>query len=262
MIRDVLNFLEELAPLDLQESYDNAGLLCGDASKEVTGVLTCLDSTEEVVAEAQQLGCNLIVAHHPIIFAGLKKLTGEHYVGRAIIRAIKNDIAIYAIHTNLDNVLYSGVNERIAKQLDLTEIEVLSPKSSHNDTNIGSGAMGFLPKELGSEEFLDYLKERMNLRVIRHTPILQEKVSKVGLCGGSGRFLLETAREVGCDVFISADFKYHEFFEANGQILVVDIGHFESERFTIELLQAMIQGKFSKFAAYCTKVITNPINYR
>jgi dinuclear metal center YbgI/SA1388 family protein len=262
IIRDVLDFLEEVAPLNLQESYDNAGLLCGDASREVTGVLTCLDSTEEVVAEAQQLGCNLIVAHHPIIFGGLKKLTGEHYVERAIIRAIKNDIAIYAIHTNLDNVLHRGVNERIAQQLGLIEVEILSPKVNSGDPNIGSGALGFLPREMKAGEFLDYLKKCMSLEVVRHTEIVQEMISKVGLCGGSGRFLLETAKEAECDVFISADFKYHEFFEANGQIMVVDIGHFESERFTIELLQALIQGKFSKFAAYCTKETTNPINYR
>ncbi|MDH3648474.1 MAG: Nif3-like dinuclear metal center hexameric protein [Saprospiraceae bacterium] len=261
-VQDVIQYLEEIAPLALQESYDNAGLQCGDPTWNVTAVLACLDSTEVVVDEAIMKGCNLIVAHHPIIFGGLKSITGHHYVERALIKAIKNDIAIYAIHTNLDNVLYHGVNERIAQQLTLQDVEILSPKmEGANDTSIGSGVMGMLSDDMATSDFLDYLKEKMALPIVRHTKIIKESVRKIGLCGGSGRFLLETAMHQGCDVFISADFKYHEFFEANDQILVADIGHFESERFTIDLLQSLIQGKFSKFAAYCANATTNPINY-
>jgi dinuclear metal center YbgI/SA1388 family protein len=256
----MIGFLEEIAPLHLQESYDNAGLLTGSPDWEITGIMVALDTTEAVVADAIKKNCNLVVAHHPIIFSGLKSLTGKHYVERSIIQAIKNDIAIYAIHTNLDNVLQNGVNERIAQRLDLEEIRILVPKSE--DGNIGSGIIGSLKSPMKYPEFADYLKARMQVNTIRHTAFLDKEVQQIALCGGSGRFLLQHAIDQRADVFISADFKYHEFFEANEEITIMDIGHYESEQFTINLLYDLITRKFPNFAAHCTTVNTNPINYR
>jgi len=258
-IKELTEYLETVAPLQYQESYDNAGLLVGDHQTDITGVLVSLDTTEEVVLEARELGCNLIVSHHPIIFSGLKRLNGYHYIERAVISAIKNDIAIYAIHTNLDNVMQNGVNERIAQRLKLQNLEILRPKL---EQSVGSGLVGKLPSPVAFDTFLEDLMSNMQLEVLKHTAPAHEKLDTVALCGGSGRFLLEDAIQLGAQVFLSADFKYHEYFEANGAITIIDIGHYESEKFTIELLHELITGKFSKFAAYCTKVNTNPLNYK
>lgn len=258
-IQEVTEYLESIAPLRLQEPYDNAGLLVGNHATEVTGVLVSLDTTEEVVEEAHEKGCNLIVSHHPIIFSGLKRLNGYHYIERAVIKAIKHDIAIYAIHTNLDNVLQHGVNERIARKLQLRDVQILRPKL---EPSIGSGVIGTLPAPREFDLFLRDLVAHMELDGLKHTTPSHSQIEKIALCGGSGRFLLEDAISLGAQVFISADFKYHEYFEANGVITIIDIGHYESEKFTIELLHELITGKFSKFAAYCTKVNTNPLNYK
>ena len=258
-IRDITDFLESIAPLHYQESYDNAGLIIGDHQSSVSDVLFCLDATEAVVEEAIGLGCNLIIAHHPIIFRGLKKINGYHYTERAVLKAIKNDIAIYAIHTNLDNVLNHGVNEKIAEKLDLQDVRILRAKEYEN---IGSGVIGTLGRSLSLSAFTDHLIERMQLSGLRYTKAVKEEISTVALCGGSGSFLLEDAITAGADAYISADFKYHEYFDANDQIVIFDIGHYESEKFTIELLHQLITGKFSTFAGYCTKVNTNPLNYR
>lgn len=259
IVRDITDFLESIAPLFYQESYDNAGLIVGDHRSAVTDVLFCLDTTEAVIEEAISLGCNLVIAHHPIIFRGLKKINGYHYTERAVLKAIKNDIAIYAIHTNLDNVLSHGVNEKIAQKMGLQNIEILRSKEQEN---IGSGVIGQLAEVQSLSKFTDLLIERMELPGLRYTNPVKKEVSIVALCGGSGRFLLEDAITAGADVYISADFKYHEYFEANDQIVIFDIGHYESEKFTIELLHQLITGKFSTFAGYCTKVNTNPLNYR
>ena len=262
-VREVTSYLEQVAPLHLQESYDNAGLLVGDAEQEVRGVLLTLDSTEAVVREAIERDCNLIVAHHPIIFGGLRRLTGTSYIDRAVTLAIKNDIAIYAIHTNLDNVLHNGVNQEIGRRLQLTDMQILSLRNdpNHETGSIGSGLTGILPEPLTPAEFISHLKEKMDLQVIKHTSFYQDRITKVALCGGSGRFLLAQAIASSADVFISSDFKYHEYFDANGQITICDIGHYESERFTIKLLERILQEKFRTFALCCTKVNTNPIIY-
>jgi dinuclear metal center YbgI/SA1388 family protein len=260
-IEDITQYLEQVAPLHYQESYDNAGLLVGRHDTEIKGVLVSLDTTAAVVDEAIERGCNLIVAHHPIIFGGLKKLNGYHYVERAVIKAIKHDVAIYAIHTNLDNVLSNGVNEKIGLKLGLENLQILKPKTKIED-NVGSGVVGTLARPLEFHAFLRMLIRDMVLPGLKYTDVAHEVVQKVALCGGSGRFLLEDAIAVGAQVFISADFKYHEYFEANGQITIIDIGHYESEKFTVELLHQLITRKFSKFAAYCAKVNTNPINYK
>ncbi len=334
-VAEVCRWLEQLAPLAQQESYDNAGLLTGDASASVSGVLTCLDVTEEVLAEAESKGCNLIIAHHPIIFRGLKSLTGRNYVERCVAMALRKDLAIYAIHTNLDNALYRGVNSAIAERLGLEQTRILAPHPERlrvevragaevdgktvervlqaygpvreqeqrqngevvrlwtadvsvsrkgevlsafrqmepacsigflrleaEDPDCGAGLLGHLPRSMAPEAFLDYLKQRMETDVVRHTRLPKGEIKTVALCGGAGSFLLGRALAAAADVFVSADFKYHEFFDADGRILIADIGHYESEQFTIELLRELIAEKFVTFAAHCTTVRTNPVFYR
>jgi dinuclear metal center YbgI/SA1388 family protein len=361
-IKEITHHLESIAPLSFQEGYDNSGLIVGDKEAEVTGILVCLDSTEIIVEEAIEKGCNLIVAHHPIVFGGLKKLTGKNYVERTVINAIKNDIAIYAIHTNLDNVI-AGVNGKIAEKLGLKNTKVLSPKNqllkklvtyvpieakskvqdalfnagaghignysecsyssngegsylandkanpykgdktkrhfepevkvevvysidkeprlvaslikAHpyeevaydliNLTNvsdqIGAGIIGDLEEPIDSLLFLKDLKVKMNTNCVRHTQLTTNEVKKVAICGGAGSFLLRDAIAQQADIFITGDFKYHEFFDADNQIIIADIGHFESEQFTIELLVSILKEKFTTFAVRLTEKETNPIHY-
>jgi len=361
-IKDVTNFLEKRAPLAYQESYDNAGLIVGNGSENVKGILVTLDSTEAVVEEAIAKGCNLIVAHHPIVFKGLKKLNGKNYVERTIIKAIKNDMAIYATHTNLDHVV-GGVNFMIAEQLGLQNVRILAPKSdvlmkltffvpleatekvldalykvgvgqigdydhcsfkvvgtgtfrpnteakphigrSHvqeevtenrveiifptyvetqvmgvlrqehpyeevayyltalqnQNQEVGAGAVGELPEAMNIKNFLSYLKHQMNLNVIRHSPLVKDVIQKVAVCGGAGSFLLNDAICAEADVFITSDYKYHEFFDADGRIIICDIGHYESEVYTKELLQRYLSKNFANFATILSETITNPVNY-
>lgn len=362
-LHDIIAELERLAPPSLQENYDNAGLITGSPDQEITGVLVCLDSTEEVLEEAIRQGCNLIVAHHPIVFSGLKKITGKNYVERVIIKAIRHELAIYAIHTNLDHV-YDGVSRRFAEQLGLQQLNILSPlpgklrklvafvPTDHTEKvrnaicaagaghignysdcsfqtegvgtfrpgeganpfsgklgelhratehrletiypiwreadilkalrqshpyeevayeiypcenqlqTVGAGIIGTLPAPVSVTEFLDQVKVRMNVPTIRHTKLIKNTIQKIAVCGGSGSFLLEQAIRAGADLFISADFKYHQFFDADGQIVVADIGHFETEQFTINLLAERLRQKFTTFAVRLTETTTNPIIYR
>jgi dinuclear metal center YbgI/SA1388 family protein len=345
-IHQITSHLESIAPPSYQESYDNAGLITGDASAPATGAVLCLDATEAVVDEALRLGCNLVVAHHPIVFRGLKSLTGKNYVERTVIKAIKNDVAIYAIHTNLDNVYHRGVNEKIAEMLGLKNTRILAPKKAlkklaalvpevalaplraalfeagagranggsevsfaalgaattadgmtarfrlevvypsgnegavlralnahapgvhfelstleNHSLEIGSGFIGELPLAVAEEAFLAQLKKTMKAAVVRHTRLLGKPVKTVALCGGAGSFLLPQAIAQKAGVFITGDFKYHEFFDAGGKIIIADIGHFESEQFTIELLQDIIAEKFPTFALHLTQVNTNPVYY-
>lgn len=362
-IKDVMGYLEEWAPKGLQESYDNSGLIVGDAGQQVSGALICLDSIEEVIDEAIRLGCNLVIAHHPIVFSGLKSITGRTYIERTIIKAIKNDVAIYAIHTNLDNVA-TGVNKEIADRIGLEKVSILSPKNEQltklvvfvpqddapgvreamfkagagqigdydqcsfntegvgtfragDETNphvgekgqqhheqeirvetivpnyrlrpvlsqmieahpyeevaydlyplknslntIGSGMIGDLPAEEDMMDFLVRVKFLFGAGTIRHTAIPEKnKVKRVAVCGGSGSFLLGAAKAGKADVFITSDYKYHQFFDADGAIVIADIGHFESEQFTIELIGQKLTEKFTTFAVHFTEVDTNPVNY-
>ena len=361
-VRHLTAYLETFAPLAYQESYDNAGLLVGDANAEITGVLVSLDATEAIIDEAIAKGCNLVVAHHPIVFKGLKKLNGWNYVERTVIKAIKNDVAIYASHTNLDNVA-GGVNFKIAEKLGLTNVRILSPKAqvlsklvvfvpdadlpavlnavyeagagrieayehcsfrvggtgtfrplnganpvvgavdrdeqvgeqrlevllptylesavvsamqrAHayevpaydlyalNNANqtVGSGAVGDLTESMDGQAWLTYLKERMNLRVVRHTPLLDRPVRRVAVCGGAGGFLLGDAVRAGADVFVTADYKYHEFFDADGRLTICDIGHYESEVFTKALITGHLAEKFTTFAIILSETDTNPVRY-
>lgn len=259
LIQDIIAVLEQVAPPQLQETYDNAGLLVGQSQTKVTGVLFCLDSTEAIVEEAIRKGCNLIVAHHPIVFRGLKRFNGSNYVERTVIRAIQAEIAIYAIHTNLDNVHRQGVNSKIAEKLGLQNTRVLAPRAGTED--IGAGLVGELPAPVTEKHFLEMAKSQLQAGCIRHTALLGRPVQKVAVCGGSGSFLLAEARRSRADVFLTADFKYHEFFDADGQILIADVGHFESEQFTIGLLYDIVREKFPTFALHCTDLNTNPVFY-
>lgn len=258
LIREVTDHLESIAPLALQESYDNAGLLVGIHEQVVEGVLVSLDTTEAVVEEAILKNCNLIIAHHPIIFGGLKRINGYHYVERAVIKAIKHDVAIYAIHTNLDNVLYHGVNQKIGAQIGLQNMKILSPREVETT---GSGLIGQLPNSLPVQAFLSHLSSSMQLSYLKHTKLIHDEIQTVALCGGSGRFQLQPAISSGAQVFISADFKYHEYFEANDQIIVADIGHYESEQYTIDLLVDILSQKFTT-PILKTEVNTNPVQIK
>ena len=361
-LSEITNYLESIAPLNYQEDYDNSGLIVGDPNMEVRASLVALDCVETIVDEAISTGCNLIITHHPIVFKGLKKLNGKSYVERVVLKAIKNNVALYAIHTNLDSV-HTGVNARICEKLGLSGIKVLSPKSGllkklvtfcpqaqaeqlrsalfyagagnignyseasfnaegfgtfkanenanpfvgekgaqHHESElrievvfpvqaerkillalfenhpyeevaydiyklenkhqqVGSGMLGWLEYDMEAYDFLHMVKDRMQAKVVRYTSVLPKRIKKVAVCGGSGSFLLKEAIAAGADAFITADFKYHEFFDAEEKIMIADIGHFETEQFTSNLLVEIIQKKFTNFAIRLTEQNTNPINY-
>ena len=361
-IKDITGFLESIAPLAYQESYDNSGLIVGDKNATVKKVLITLDCTEAVVDEAIKEKCQLIVAHHPIVFSGLKKLNGKTYVERVVMKAIKHDIAIYAIHTNYDNVL-SGVNAMICEKLGIVDCKILAPKKgllkklytfipikdydrvrqalfdagagyignyseasfntigmgtfkgnekanpaigkkgkreqveegklevifpaniesrvvatlkaehpyeevaydiiSLDNTlqDVGSGMIGRLKKPMDELAFLKKVKKELKAGVVKYTPLLGKMVETVAVCGGSGKFLLPDAMASKADVYITSDIKYHEFFDTEGQILLADVGHYESEQYTRDLLFRHLSKKFPTFAFLLSKVNTNPVNY-
>ena len=361
-VRDIIHCIEEFAPTFYQESYDNSGLQIGNYQLEVKGVLLSVDVTEEVIDEAASVGANLIIAHHPLIFAGLKRITGGNYTERTIIKALKADIAIYSCHTNMDNIS-GGVSFKMAEKLGLSNIKVLKPitgmfyklvtfvpidhaekirgvileagaghignydycsynltgegtfraseKASpfvgtkgeihvepeirietifakhlenkiipalikahpyeevaydiyplaNRNANVGAGIIGDFNQPVEEKMFLNLLKTIFKMPLIRHTALMGRNISCVALCGGSGSFLLNDACKVGADAFVSADFKYHQFFDADNRILIADIGHFESEQFTLEIFYELLMKNFSNFAVHFTKVKTNPINY-
>ncbi|MGV3766587.1 MAG: Nif3-like dinuclear metal center hexameric protein [Chitinophagaceae bacterium] len=361
-IKDIADCLEIIAPPALQEEWDNSGLLTGDGSAVCTGVLVTLDITEAVLDEAIARGCNMVVAHHPVIFKGLKKLTGGNQVERTVIKAIRNDIALYAIHTNIDNRI-NGVSGRMADKLGLEDRKVLQPlngllrklytyvpashleqvrtalfnagagtiglynecsfqsagegtframeganpflgeigirhleaehklevlfeswkegavlkalRSAHPYEEVayevvrlenahpenGAGIIGVLPQPVAEPEFLGRIKKSFKLSAVRHTPLRNREVRTVAVCGGAGSFLISNALRSGADFYITADVKYHEFFGAEGRMVIADIGHFESEQFTVELLYEILLKKFPNFAVLKSDVITNPIQY-
>jgi len=361
-VKDITNYLESIAPLSLQELYDNAGLITGNKNTEITGILVTLDTIPEVIDEAIEMNANLIISHHPIIFKGLKKINGNNYIEQTIIKAIKNDIAIYAVHTNLDNIS-EGVNSILCNKLGLINCKPLLPKENHlrklvtfvpqnhiekvreaifvagagqignydncsfnaegigtfragKNTNpfvgeknklhkepeirfetvfpyylerriinvliqthpyeevaydiytlnnkfekTGAGMIGELENEISEIDFLKKIKTTLNTGTIRHTKFLKKPIKKIALCGGSGSFLLKNAIQQKADIYISADFKYHEFFDADNKILIADAGHFETEQFTKELIFDILTKKFNNFACFLSKVNTNPINY-
>lgn len=274
-IHEIVSCFEAVAPLGLQESYDNSGLIVGEMGAEVARALLCLDCTEALVDEAIGKGCDIIIAHHPIVFGGLKRFTGGDYVQRSLMKAIRNHIAIYACHTNLDNVLRGGVNERIAQQLGFEVERVLRPiaegfgsfggdgglGNSEVIKTAGAGVLCELQKPMNVLDFLQHLKQKMGADVVKYTKCDVEVVRKVAICGGAGSFLIGDALRAGVDAFITSDVKYHEFFDAQGKMLLCDIGHYESERFTIDLFSNILSAKFPKFATIFAGTITNPIDY-
>ncbi len=261
-IKDVIAYFHSIAPFNLQEPYDNSGLIVGNPQSVVRGVMVSLDATEEVILEAAAKNCNLVISHHPIVFSGIKRLTGAHYVERAVISAIKNDVALLAIHTNLDNVLEKGVNGMIASKLELQAISPLMPKENEEiNSTVGSGCIGKLKSPMPTMEFLKFLKKTMQTSVVKYTDLVKKDIRTVAVCGGSGSFLLEAAKSSGADIFITSDYKYHEYFEANGEIIIADIGHYESEQFTIPLIHNLLTQKFSTFASHYTELSTNPVKY-
>jgi dinuclear metal center YbgI/SA1388 family protein len=361
-LREISGYLEDLAPLSLQESYDNSGLQVGDPDMNISGVLVALDASEGVLLEAEKLGFNLVLTHHPVIFGGLKSLTGRSGSERIVKMAIQKEIAIYACHTNFDAVT-GGVNSALSNRLGLVDQEILDPESGslkkivvfvphaqleqvrqamfdagagqigaydscsfnlegkgtfrggedsnpfagkagefhqepetrmetivpatlaakviramtaahpyeevaydiypveNKDLSKGMGMIGRLEFPMEEEVFLGFLKDRFQAPVVRHSALLGKTVKKVAVCGGAGSFLLGKARAKGADVFVTGDMKYHQFFEAEGKLVVMDIGHFESEQFTRELFYDLLMKKFSNFAVRLSETEQNPIKY-
>lgn len=262
-IKEITAALETWAPLAYQESYDNAGLIIGDPNQICTGILCSLDCTEAVIEEAIAKGCNLIVSHHPIIFRGIKQFNPNHYVTRTALKAIHHQIALYAIHTNLDNLL-DGVNQTLADRLGLLHTRILDPKRGLIDKNgqqVGAGIVGQLAHPMTEVNLVHWVKETFQLSVIRHTAFTGKLLNTIALCGGAGSFLTDQVIAQGIDCFVSSDFKYHEFFEADGQFLLLDIGHGESEQYVPSLILAYLTGKFPTFAVLHSEVKTQPISY-
>ena len=254
-VRDFTEVLESFAPLRIQEGYDNCGLLTGNHEMEVKGIMVSLDVTVEVINECINNGANMVVAHHPIIFGGVKKLTGGNYVEDVIIKAIKNDIAIYAYHTNLDKVP-GGVSFKMAELLGLQNVQILSPE----EENVGLGAIGELKSEMGTDGFLEKVKATFG-GGIRYTETDKKAIKKVALCGGSGASFLSLAKAQQADAYVSSDFKYHQFFDGEKETMIVDIGHAEAENCSKALINEILSKKFPNFAVYLSKVDTNPIKY-
>ncbi len=263
-IKQITNYLEQLAPLEDAEDFDNVGLLVGDNQTEVTNILVTLDTLETTIDEALEKKCNLIVSFHPIIFSGLKHLNGSNYVERVAIKAIQNNIAIYAMHTALDNS-FDGVSAKMCEVLGLVNRQFLIPNTTKN---IGMGMVAEFPSALSEKDFLALLKVKFKAKGIRFSSLLNKKIKKVAVLGGSGAFAIDDAKKIGAAAYVSSDFKYHDFFKAEKDILLVDIGHYESEQFTKNLLVDYLNKKISNFALalnksniFLSENNTNPINY-
>ncbi|MBN09511.1 MAG: Nif3-like dinuclear metal center hexameric protein [Flavobacteriaceae bacterium] len=257
-IKDVIEVIEEWAPISYAEDFDNVGLLIGNPSTSFSKALITLDTIERVVDEAILKECNLIISFHPIIFSPLKKLTYENYVERTVIKAIENKISVYAIHTSLDNHK-NGVNYKICEKLEIKNSEILIPKEENK--SIGMGRIGNLTKSMTESKFLDFVKTKMKTKIIRHSKLLKKRIHKVAVLGGSGSFAVQNAIQKKADVFITSDLKYHNFYEANNKLLLLDIGHYESEQFTKNLIHDYLTKKFPNFGFILASTKTNPVNY-
>ena len=259
-IKQVLSALEDFAPLPLQDGFDNAGLQVGLTDAEVSGALLCLDVTEAVLDEAIEKGCNLVVSHHPLLFHGLKSISGRSYIERCVMKAIKHDLCIYSAHTNLDNAP-EGVNWWMCQKLGIQCAEVLEPQEGAVKAGAGAGMIGEFPEALSVDEFLQRVKDTFTVGCVLHNqPSGVRQVKRVALCGGAGSFLAENARKKGADAFLTGEMKYHEFF-GNDDLLVAAIGHYESEQYTQELIQNVIRKEFPGLPVLVTTVKTNPIYY-
>lgn len=264
-VKEILGALEEFAPLALQDGYDNAGLQIGLAKDaDATGALLCLDVTEDVVDEAVRKGCNLIVSHHPLLFRPLKSITGSDYVERVVMKAIKQDVAIYASHTNLDSA-HGGVNFKMAEKLGLTDLEWLSPKMQYvrdgENLEAGEGIIGTLQHPLSQKELMEKVKETFSVKSLRSNMASKASISKVALCGGSGAFLIQKAVAAGADAFLTGEIGYHRFFGHEQEVLLLEMGHYESEQYTLEILRSVIEKKAPGLPVCVTELNTNPIIY-
>lgn len=257
-VSQIIEKLEQFAPLSLQESFDNSGLQVGDSSQTVKGVLLCVDVTEAIVNEAIERGANLIISHHPLLFRGLKHITGQTYIERVVMLAIANNIAIYSTHTCMDKCV-GGINFRFAKILGLKDIRVLSPDAG-NDT-VGLGCVGELENPMTENEFIELLKEKFSLKIVKHSALLGKYIKKIAVCGGSGAEFIPDAIKSGADIYVTADIKYHDFFLAEKQIVIADIGHFESECCIKDILKEQLIENFSNFAILTAYSDINPVSY-
>lgn len=261
IVKDITDLLEAFAPLKYQEAYDNSGLIVGDYNAEIKGVLICLDVTEEVLDEAIDLGFNMIVSHHPLIFRGIKNIKTKRRIDSCLVKAIKNDINIYACHTNADSVI-NGVNGKIAEKLCMRDIQILSEVSgNNNDEHFGLGIVGNLETEIDEEEFLKIIKRTFKCKCVRHSALTGKKVKCLAVCGGSGSEFVENAIRSGASVLLTGEAKYHEFFTQGMEIMLVDAGHYETEQFTKELFLDIISKKFPTFAVRISTVENNPVKY-
>jgi dinuclear metal center YbgI/SA1388 family protein len=258
-VKDILNCITEVAPLHWQESYDNAGLQVGDLNAEAHKALICLDITEAIVDEAVAKNCDVIVSHHPLIFHGLKHLTPQTYIERAVVKAIKHDIAMICMHTNLDNS-YLGVSRMLAERLGLKNLRLLQPSEAEPEV-CGAGMIGELERPVDETAFLDLVAKQIGSPCLRHSALTGRKIQKVALCGGSGSPFMGDALRNHVDAYLTADIKYHDFFVPEGNILLVDGGHFETEQFTKELICELIRKKFPTFAAEIAETRTNAVYY-
>ena len=256
-LSDLIKIIEDWAPKNFSEDYDNVGLIVGDKNSIINKAIITLDTSEDVIDEAVKNNCNLIITFHPIIFSGLKKITTETYIERVVLKALKNNINIYAIHTNLDNHP-KGVNYIISKKLNLKNVSFLIPKKNFD---IGMGMIGDLQNPEDEYDFLLNLSKKMNSGFLKHSDFLGKKISRVAVLGGSGSFGIGNAIENNADCYVTSDLKYHDYFKAEKKILLIDIGHYESEQFTKDLILDFLNKKIPKFACVKSKINTNPVNY-
>lgn len=262
-IKEIIGALERFAPLPLQESYDNAGLQVGLTEAEASGALLCLDVTEEVIREAVELGCNLIVAHHPMLFRPLKHVTDGTQVERCVRLAIQHDITIYAAHTNLDNA-EDGVNYRIAEKLGLVDVQMMQQHTVHvgeQNVTAGSGLIGYLPEPEDSLAFLQRVKDVFHVECLMHNELLQRPIHCVALCGGAGSFLIDEAIASEADAFLTGEVGYHHFFGHEQEIQIAALGHYQSEQYTKEIFYSIIGELAPELPLFMTAVDTNPIKY-
>ena len=264
LINEITDAIEQYAPLRLQEEWDNAGIQVGNPEDDITGVLLCTDATEAVVAEAIERGCNLVIAHHPLIFHGLKKIMGRTPVERAVAMAIKHDITIYSAHTNMDSA-WQGVSFRMADKIGMTNVQFLdgnqvAPYGEQDSTTAGCGVIGDI-EPMTAREVLKRVKAAFEVGAVRYSGDGDRTVSRVALCGGAGGFLLDKAVELGAQLYVTADMRYHDFLDNSQRIVTADIGHYESEHFTKEIFLEIIQKKNPTFAVVFAKSETNQVNY-
>lgn len=260
-LREVISVIEEFAPLSIQEKWDNSGIQIGSPDQEVHSALIALDCTEKLIEEAAQKGCDLVITHHPLLFGGVRRISGEDPTGSAILAAARHGIAVYAAHTTSDKVI-GGVSWAMAEKLGLKDVRILETDGHlpSGDAPAGLGAIGELPHEMEAREFIGFVKKAFGLSCIRTSAPVQVPIRTVAVCGGSGASLMEKAMEEGAQVFLTADLSYHRFFTPAG-FMVADMGHFESEVAIVDIFFSLLRKKIPNFASLISESITNPINY-